>query len=97
MKELTGDAAPCSHVCYCARPGMLAELTKTREAKRMAGIIADQRSLENVALRTENDRLRAALRVNALRDHPYMSHAEVDEEIDRIVRGDEQDGHGNGK
>lgn len=35
-----------------------------------------------------NDRLRAALRVNALRWQPHLSHDEIDAEIDRAVRGE---------
>lgn len=30
MTELTGDAAPCSQLCYCARPGLLAEIARLR-------------------------------------------------------------------
>lgn len=41
-------------------------------------------------LEAENARLRAAFRINAIRDHPELSHDEIDADIDRIVRGDEQ-------
>ena len=38
-------------------------------------------------LRAENYRLRAAVRVNALRWRPELSHAEIDREIERVAGG----------
>ncbi len=81
MKQLTEDAAPCPNLCYCERGANRAEIARLQEAKRMAGLIADERSRENAALR-------AAFRVNTLRWQPGLSHAEIDAEIERIVRGD---------
>lgn len=48
----------------------VAEIERLQEAKRRALAIADERSKENVALRAENDRLRAALQAIAEDDDP---------------------------
>lgn len=41
-------------------------------------------------LQAAQARLRAAFRINAIRDHPELSHGDIDAEIERIVCGDEQ-------
>ncbi len=51
LAALTADETPCPNLCYCERAGLIAEVKRMREAKRMAGLIADERSKENVALR----------------------------------------------
>lgn len=60
-ERLTGDDAPCVHLCYCERAKLLADVVRLQEAKRMAGLVADERSRENVALRDIITRARNAL------------------------------------
>jgi regulator of replication initiation timing len=45
---------------------------------------------ENDALRAENEKLRAAFRVNMLRAFPSTSHEEIDAEINAAIVGEKQ-------
>lgn len=51
---------------------------------------ADLCYCERGKLNAAIERLRFSMRVNLLRWMPHMSHEEIDAEIDRISRGDEQ-------
>ena len=45
---------------------------------------------EVVRLRAENEKIRAAFRVNMLRAFPNLSHEEIDAEINRVLENDDE-------